>query len=97
MIYHGVWSSCNGYLYYAGAALLDLEKPWKVRYRTKDYLLAPTELYERVGDVPNVVFPSSAVLIGDTLRLYYGCADTCISVAEAKLPELITFIKTHSF
>ena len=97
LIYHGVWASCNGYLYYAGGALLDLDKPWKVRYRTKDYLLAPSELYERVGDVPNVVFPSSAVLQGDRLRLYYGCADTCISMAEAKLSDLIKFIKTHSF
>lgn len=97
LIYHGVWTSCNGYLYYAGGALLDLEKPWHVRYRTKDYLLAPTEPYERIGDVPNVVFPSSAVLEGDRLRLYYGCADTCISMAEARLADIITFIKRHSF
>ncbi len=97
LIYHGVWTSCNGYLYYVGGALLDLEEPWKVRYRTKDYLLAPCEPYERMGDVPNVVFPSSAVVEGHTVRLYYGCADTCISMAEAKLDALITFIKTHSF
>jgi beta-1,4-mannooligosaccharide/beta-1,4-mannosyl-N-acetylglucosamine phosphorylase len=97
LIYHGVWTSCNGYLYYAGGALLDLDQPWKVLYRTKDYLLAPTEPYERVGDVPNVVFPSSAIVQGDTLRLYYGCADTCISIAEANLGDLLTFIKTHSF
>jgi len=97
LIYHGVWTSCNGYLYYAGGALLDLEKPWKVLYRTKDYLLAPCETYERVGDVPNVVFPSSAVVLGDTLRLYYGCADTCISMAEANMKDLIKFIKTHSY
>jgi len=97
LIYHGVWTSCNGYLYYAGGALLDLEKPWKVLYRTKDYLLAPHEPYERIGDVPNVVFPSSAVVIGDTYRLYYGCADTCVSMAEAKMSDLIEFIKTHSY
>jgi len=97
LIYHGVWTSCNGYLYYAGAAILDKEKPWKVLYRTKDYLLAPTEIYERVGDVPNVVFPSSAVILGETIRLYYGCADTCISMAEGKLKDVIEFTKTHSF
>ncbi|MBF0252583.1 MAG: glycoside hydrolase family 130 protein [Candidatus Omnitrophica bacterium] len=95
LIYHGVWTSCNGYLYYAGGALFDLDKPWKVIARTKDYLLAPTEIYERVGDVPNVVFPSSAVMLGDTLRIYYGCADTCVSMAEAKLKEVIKFIKEH--
>lgn len=97
LIYHGVWTSCNGYLYYAGGALLDLDQPWKVLYRTQDYLLAPTEMYERVGDVPNVVFPSSAIVEGETLRLYYGCADTCISIAEAQIPDIIDFVKTHSF
>jgi len=97
LIYHGVWTSCNGYLYYVGGALLDLERPWRVRARTQDYLLAPTEPYERIGDVPNVIFPSSTVLMGETVRLYYGCADTCISVAEAKLSDLIRFIKAHSF
>jgi beta-1,4-mannooligosaccharide/beta-1,4-mannosyl-N-acetylglucosamine phosphorylase len=97
LIYHGVWTSCNGYIYYMGGALLDLYEPWKVIARTRDYLLAPTEGYERVGDVPNVIFPSAAVLIGDNLRVYYGCADTCISIAEAKLSEVIEFIKTHSF
>jgi len=97
LIYHGVWTSCNGYLYYAGGAILDKDEPWKVLYRTKDYLLAPTEVYERVGDVPNVVFPSSAVVLGnDTVRIYYGCADTCISIAEAKMDELVDFIKERS-
>ena len=97
LIYHGVWTSCNGYLYYVGGALLDLERPWQVRYRSRDYLLAPSEAYERVGDVPNVVFPSSMVVLGDSLRLYYGCADTCISVAEAKIADVVKFVKTHSF
>jgi len=97
LIYHGVWTSCNGYLYYTGGALLDLDRPWKVLYRTKDYLLAPTEPYERIGDVPNVVFPSSAVVEKGVIRLYYGCADTCISMAEAKLGDVIEFVKTHSY
>ena len=97
LIYHGVWTSCNGYLYYTGGALLDREKPWKVLYRTKDYLIAPTELYERVGDVPNVVFPSSAIVKDGSIRLYYGCADTCISIADAKIDEVVDFVKSHSY
>lgn len=97
LIYHGVWTSCNGYLYYTGGALLDLNEPWKVLHRTKDYLLAPTEQYERVGDVPNVVFASSAIVKDGNIRIYYGCADTCISVAEGKLADVIDFVKTHSY
>ena len=96
LIYHGVWTSCNGYIYYVGGAILEKERPWKVLHRTKDYLLAPTEPYERIGDVPNVVFPSSAVVNGDTIWIYYGCADTCISMAEAKLRDVVEFIKAHS-
>ncbi len=97
LIYHGVWTSCNGYLYYAGGALLDIDEPWKVLARTKDYLIAPTEHYERVGDVPNVVFPSAAVVEDGWIRLYYGCADTCVGMAEAKLDEVVQFVQTHSF
>lgn len=96
LIYHGVWTSCNGYLYYTGGAIFDRNEPWKVLYRTRDYMLGPTEIYERVGDVPNVIFPSSAVVLGDTLRIYYGCADTCISMAEGKMDDVVNFIKTHS-
>jgi beta-1,4-mannooligosaccharide/beta-1,4-mannosyl-N-acetylglucosamine phosphorylase len=96
LIYHGVWLSCNGHLYSVGGALLDLEQPWQVLYRTRDYLLAPTESYERVGDVPNVCFPSAAVVEGEMIRLYYGCADTCISMAEARLADVVDFVTEHS-
>ena len=41
LIYHGVLQSCNGYVYSFGAALLDLDQPWKVKYRTGPYLLSP--------------------------------------------------------
>ena len=30
VLYHGVLTSCNGFVYSMGAALLDLEEPWKV-------------------------------------------------------------------
>jgi beta-1,4-mannooligosaccharide/beta-1,4-mannosyl-N-acetylglucosamine phosphorylase len=99
LIYHGVLTSCNGFVYSAGAALLDLEEPWKVRYRSQKYILAPTEWYECVGDVPNVVFPNAAILDPETGRLsvYYGCADTCVGVAFCQIEELIEFIKENSF
>lgn len=99
MIYHGVLLSCNGYVYRAGAALLDRERPWKVLYRTRDYLLSPTELYERVGDVPNVTFPVATLLDKRTgrLALYYGCADTYVGLAYAQLEDVVRFTKEHSF
>lgn len=40
LIYHGVLHSCNGYVYSFGSALLDLDEPWKVKFRSGPYLLA---------------------------------------------------------
>lgn len=98
VIYHGVLTSCNGYVYSAGAALLDLEQPWNILARTSRYILAPTEIYECVGDTPNVVFPVAAVHDEETdeLRVYYGAADTCVCLATTTLSELVEFIKRDS-
>ena len=62
LLYHGVLTSCNGFVYSMGAALLDLDEPWRVLARGRDYLLSPQVLYEQVGDVPNVVFPCAALV-----------------------------------
>ena len=98
LIYHGVITTCNGFVYRMGAALLDLDEPWKVKYRSKDYLLAPWELYECVGDVPNVVFPCAALTDSATGRIaiYYGCADTVTGIAFTTVDELLRFVKEHN-
>ncbi|BDD12724.1 glycosidase (plasmid) [Fulvitalea axinellae] len=98
LIYHGVLNSCNGYVYSMGAALLDLDEPWKVLYRSQPYLLSPQRDYECVGDVPNVVFPCAALHDEETGRLaiYYGAADTVTGIAFAKMDELIKFVKENS-
>lgn len=99
LIYHGVLQSCNGFVYSAGVALLDLEQPWKVIGRAKPYILNPREYYECVGDVPNVVFPCAALCDADTGRLaiYYGAADTVVALAFAYVDELIDFIKSNPY
>lgn len=99
LIYHGVLTSCNGFVYSFGAALMDLEKPWKVIHRTKPYLMHPRELYENVGDVPNVVFPCAALVDSgtDRMAIYYGGADTVTCLAYSHIGELIDFIKSNSY
>lgn len=99
LIYHGVRGTCNGLLYMVGAALLDRDDPTKVLYRTKHYVLSPREQYERIGDVPNVVFPVSTLCDADTGRiaLYYGAADTVVGLAFSTVDELIKFTKENSF
>jgi len=95
LLYHGVITQCNGFVYSMGAALLDRDEPWKVLSRTRSTLLTPREDYERSGDTPNVVFPCGLLHEGPTGRLaiYYGAADTVIGLAFAHLAEILDFVK----
>jgi beta-1,4-mannooligosaccharide/beta-1,4-mannosyl-N-acetylglucosamine phosphorylase len=95
VLYHGVLTSCNGFVYAMGAALLDLEEPWRVLARGSRYLLAPHVPYEQVGDVPNVVFPCAALVDPqvDRLTVYYGAADTVVCIAHAHLSEVLAFVR----
>ncbi len=99
MIYHGVLTSCNGFVYHMGAAILDIDKPWIVKYRTKPYILSPQKYYECVGDVPNVVFPCAALTDAETGRIaiYYGGADTVVALAFTTVDILVDFIKNNSY
>jgi beta-1,4-mannooligosaccharide/beta-1,4-mannosyl-N-acetylglucosamine phosphorylase len=96
MIYHGVVNTCNGFRYSMGAALLDINQPDKVLYRSRSYLLAPAMDYEMVGDVPNVVFPCAALVEDNKLAVYYGAADTSVAMSFGYLDEVIDFIKNNS-
>ena len=89
-------TSCNGFVYSFGAALLDLDEPWKVIARSKSYLIAPREIYECVGDVPNVTFPCAALCDAPSGRitLYYGCADSVTGMAFCYADEVIDFVKS---
>lgn len=100
LIYHGVathFASSN--IYQAGAILLDLTNPTKVLARTRLNILEPREIYETVGQVANVVFPSGCIpsqieengTVPDDaeLMIYYGAADTSIGLATATVGDII--------
>jgi predicted GH43/DUF377 family glycosyl hydrolase len=91
LVYHGVKETVCGDLYRVGLALLDLDEPTRVLHRLPEWILGPLAPYERVGDVPNVVFPCGLVhdSVTDEIRLYYGAADSFICVATAQLSELL--------
>ena len=91
VIYHGVRETVAGAIYRAGMALLDLDDPTRVLHRTPDFVLAPAAPYERIGDVPNVVFPTGAVhdVEAGRLHLYYGAADTVIAEASADFDAVV--------
>jgi beta-1,4-mannooligosaccharide/beta-1,4-mannosyl-N-acetylglucosamine phosphorylase len=98
LFYHGVLTSCNGFVYSFGAALLDLDEPWKVIARSRDYLISPQKQYEQVGDVQNVTFPCAALVDEPTGRVtvYYGAADTVTCLAHGYLEDIISFVKERS-
>jgi beta-1,4-mannooligosaccharide/beta-1,4-mannosyl-N-acetylglucosamine phosphorylase len=98
-IYHGVaLHLSNAHIYQAGAMLLDLEDPTRVLGRGKYNILEPRESYELMGQVPNVVFPSGAIVekvdpegFADPkseVLIYYGAADTCVGLAFSTIEEL---------
>jgi len=95
LFYHGVLTSCNGFVYHFGAALLDLDEPWKVIARGKQYLMSPQLPYEQVGDVQNVVFPCAALTEGEKIAIYYGCADTVAGLAFCSVPDILDFVHNH--
>jgi predicted GH43/DUF377 family glycosyl hydrolase len=99
LITHGV---DHNHTYRLGVMLLDLDDPTTILYRSPNPILEPRESYE-IGEsgkswVPNVVFSCGAVPrenskeildVGDEILIYYGAADTVISVATTKVADLI--------
>ncbi len=96
-LYHGVRETAAGSLYRLGAGLLDLDDPRHVLLRSDEWFFGPDAPYERMGDVPDVVFPCGCTLAddGDTLRLYYGAADTSLCLATASLSRLLEWLEEH--
>ena len=94
ILYHGVKQTVSGPIYRIGAALLDLDNPTTVLLRSDHWLLSPEAEYERVGDVPNVVFPCGAIVLANgELRMYYGAADTSVCVAMSTVDALLRSLK----
>jgi predicted GH43/DUF377 family glycosyl hydrolase len=84
-IYHGADADNR---YCLGAMLLDTHEPWKVLARSARPILEPEADYECNGFFGQVVFTCGALLEGQTLRLYYGAADTCMACAEIPLADI---------
>jgi predicted GH43/DUF377 family glycosyl hydrolase len=87
VIYHGVRQTAAGAIYRLGLALFDLQAPERCLKRSEEWVFGPEQPYERRGDVDNVVFPCGTTIApdGDTLRLYYGAADTSIAMATGSI------------
>jgi len=89
LIYYGQKDTSAGPLVRLGTAILDRDDPSKVLARSNIPILSPREKYERIGDVPNVVFSCGALLNGDVLDVYYGASDSCICRGSAPLRDIV--------
>jgi predicted GH43/DUF377 family glycosyl hydrolase len=98
MMYHGVRETASGCLYRIGLALLDSDDPSRCLRRSTKWIFGPERDYERMGDVWDVVFPCGHVVgeDGDTLRLYYGAADTSVALAEGSVRSLLDWLRDNS-
>jgi beta-1,2-mannosidase len=70
-------------VYATGWALFDKNDPTKVIARADAPVFSPTLEWERVGQVPNVVFVEGFVRDGNRWLYYYGGADKYIGVVSA--------------
>ena len=78
--------------YRAGAMLLDLNDPTKILYRLKAPILEPSEDYENNGFKAGVVYITGAVVKEGLLLIYYGAADSFVSVSYAPLDEFLSVL-----
>jgi beta-1,2-mannosidase len=69
--------------YRTGIAVFDRKDPRKLLSRVDQPVFAPEKEWEKVGQVPNVVFVEGMARRGSRWLFYYGGADKYAGVAEA--------------
>jgi len=71
-------------VYRTGIAVFDRNDPRKVIYRSEEPVFAPEMEWEKVGQVPNVVFVEGLLAEKNRYVLYYGGADRYVGVAATE-------------
>ena len=82
LIYNG---ADDQHVYRTGFAVFDRKDPRHLLLRSSDPIFSPEKDWEKVGQVPNVVFVEGAVPQGDHYLFYYGGADKYVGVAQAEV------------
>jgi predicted GH43/DUF377 family glycosyl hydrolase len=73
-------------IYRTGVAVFDPKDPRHLLSRTDQPIFSPEKEWEKVGQVPNVVFVEGMARHGKQWLFYYGAADKYVGVAEAPVP-----------
>lgn len=80
LVYNG---ADDALVYRTGIAVFDRKDPRKLLYRSESPVFGPELDWERIGQVPNVVFVEGMARRGGRFLFYYGGADKYIGIAEA--------------
>ena len=83
LIYNG---ADDKLIYRTAIAIFDRQDPRKVLYRSDHPIFFPEKEWEKIGQVPDVVFVEGVVRQDNRYLFYYGGADKYVGVAEA--PDL---------
>lgn len=90
VLYYGAKDTSSGPIYRLGAVILDRDEPTKVIGRAGIPILSPRENYERIGDVPNIVFSTGAIMDDQgNLEIFYGAANSCICIGMTTVNEVV--------
>lgn len=86
LIYNG---ANDNLVYRTGIALFDRNDPSKLLYRSDAPIFEPQLEWEKVGQVPNVIFVEGLVRRENDWLIYYGAADKYVGVARTNgiLPD----------
>jgi predicted GH43/DUF377 family glycosyl hydrolase len=82
LIYNG---ADDKLVYRTGIAIFDLKDPGHLISRSDRPVFVPEREWEKVGQVPNVVFVEGMLRRGDRYLFYYGGADKYVGVAETSI------------
>jgi predicted GH43/DUF377 family glycosyl hydrolase len=82
LIYNG---ADDKLVYRTGVAIFDRNDPRRLIWRSNEPIFAPEKEWEKIGQVPNVVFVEGMVQLGERYLFYYGGADKYVGVAEAPI------------
>jgi predicted GH43/DUF377 family glycosyl hydrolase len=86
-----VYNGADDHLVYRTAvAVFDRHDPRKLLSRSDAPIFAPEKEWEKVGQVPNVVFVEGMVRKKNHFFFYYGAADKYVGVAQAPATSLVT-------
>lgn len=94
VMYHGVRHHAAGSLYRVSLALFDKQNPEVCLRRAQSWMFGPEAPYEVAGDVSYAIFPAGYTIMDDqdTIRIYYGAADTSICLATGSIQRMLDWL-----